>query len=103
MGMGKEFAHHELAKPARTSCHDNAHRFLGLLFEPAALVQFLEQAVVDEISSLRLARFFARRALENLVDALGAYPWNPIAAVAHTVGLVELAEGLNVSHFGVLR
>src|SRR5258705_6192812 len=101
MPMGEKLAHDELSQPPRASCDDNAHVSASRRAKPAVLFQLFQQTVVDKLAGLGFARFLAGRAFENLINALNSNVGNPIAAIAHAVGLMQLRQSLGVRHLGI--
>src|SRR5918994_3967551 len=100
--MAEKLAHHELAKPPGASCNDHTHASAPQCAEPTALIQFLQEAVIDKICGFGFTRLFSGGAFENLIDSFGAHVRDRVAGVAHTIDLVELAERFSLANFRVL-
>src|ERR1044071_6590494 len=103
MRMSEKLQHNRLPQPPGSSCDENTHISAGDSPKPASLLQFFEQAVVDKFSRLRILCLFAGSPFENFVDALRADVWNRIAAVTHTVGLLQLRQSLRIDNLGIFR
>src|SRR6266545_7187997 len=70
--------------------------------KPAALFQLFQNTVINKVCRFGLARFSSRNFLENFLDPFYTHVRNRIAAVTHTVGLVQLGKRLGVGDLGVL-
>src|SRR5918999_1997892 len=100
--MAKKLAHYELAKPPRASCNDHTHASASERAKPAALIQFLQEAVVDEVCRFGLTRFSSCGSFENLIDSLGPHVGNAVAGITHPINLIKLAERFGFTNFRVL-
>src|SRR5688572_12761580 len=100
--MAKKLAHDELAKPPGPSCNDDAHASASQRAKPTALVQFLQEAVVDEVCRFGLTRFFSCGSFQNLINSFGPHVGNAVAGIAHAINLIKLAERFGLTDFRVL-
>ena len=79
----------------------------GWIFSKLGIVTFgflgsLAAATLGAVLLVTIARLFAGGALENFFNALGANKRNTVAAIAHTVGLLQQRQRLRIGDFGVL-
>src|ERR1051325_4379335 len=101
MRMSEKLPHTRWPQPPGSSCDENTHISAADRPKPASLLQFFEQAVVDKFSRLRILCLSAGSPFKNFVDAFRADVWNPIAAVTHTVSLMQLRQSFRINDLGI--